>query len=119
MKHIISSGLYLLTLFLLSQYIFVPANIYKELWWFDIPMHIMGGFGVAAFTSALLTYKQKEVSFKVLLTSFFIVAFLWEVYEYVKDFITLSNQNDIIDTISDFVNGALGAVIAYWLVTKK
>src|SRR6185369_9427789 len=85
MKQIITSALYLLTIFAVSQFIFEPTHLYYELRWLDIPMHIMGGFGVASLSSAVLAYFKKPVSFWKLFFMYTVIALAWETYEYMHD----------------------------------
>lgn len=118
MKHIITSVLYLIILLCLSVFVFDRTNLYYELTWLDIPMHVMGGFGVASFVMALGAYKHRTVSLIRLLTVYACVAVGWELYEVVGDSINQSSFNGWSDTISDFINGALGAVGAYYLLKK-
>ncbi|MEN9337784.1 MAG: hypothetical protein RIQ41_98 [Candidatus Parcubacteria bacterium] len=118
MKQIVTSALYLFTLFVVSKYVFDPANLYYELKWLDIPMHIMGGFGVASLTSAILSYRGIRISFTKLLIAYTVVALLWEVYEYVQDLSSYQDWNGWIDTVADYINGLVGTLVAYLLLRK-
>ena len=114
MKHIIISGLFLVMLLALSVFVFDPTHLYYELPWLDIPMHILGGFGVASLTAAILTYRGKKVSLMSLFIAYSIVAVSWELYEYAKDFMTRDKWNGWYDTSKDLFDGALGVVVLYW-----
>ncbi len=116
MKHIISSVLFLVVLLCLSVFIFDPSNLYYELPWLDIPMHVVGGFGVASFALAVLAYKKKKTCFMVVISFYFCIAIGWESYEYVKDLAHNTLWNGWSDTLSDIINGAIGATIAYFLL---
>jgi hypothetical protein len=59
MKYVAFSSLYLVTLFAISRYLFEPMYLYYELPWLDIPMHVLGGFGVASLAIALLLLRKK------------------------------------------------------------
>lgn len=118
MKHIISSVLFLVILLCISVFIFDPANLYFELPWLDIPMHGLGGFGVASFALAVLAYKKQKVTFVVVLSFYLCVAVGWESYEYVKDIAHAHPWNGWQDTISDVINGAIGATVAFFLLKK-
>lgn len=118
MKQIITSALYLLTIFSVSQFIFEPAHLYYELKWLDIPMHIMGGFGVASLAAAIYTYFEKSVSFWKVFFAYAAVAILWEVYEYVHDLVTYTTWNGWFDTAKDFIDGLIGASLAYLFIRK-
>ena len=125
MKHIIISGLYLLTLFCISTFVFDPAYLYYELRWLDIPMHIMGGFGVAAFVGSIFSYRGVKVSYVQLMIAYLVVAILWEGYEHtlnvVHEGVWYGEREpiaDILDTIKDLVDGAIGMSVAYLFIRK-
>ena len=118
MKQIVISGLYLLALFSVSQFIFDPMYLYYELRWLDIPMHILGGFGVASLASAVYTYFGKPVSFWNLFIAFTIVAIVWELYEYIHDIIVGRLWTGWLDATKDYVDGTIGTVAAYYLMKK-
>jgi hypothetical protein len=118
MKHIIISGLYLLILFCLSTFVFDPAYLYYEIWWLDIPMHIMGGFGVATLAASVLSYFDKTISYKKLFLAYLVVAITWESYEYIHDLMLHREWNGWFDTIKDLIDGAIGMNFAYLFVRK-
>lgn len=119
MKPIIFSFLYLITVLALSKFVFEPTYLYYELPWLDIPMHIMGGFGVAVLASSILSYKKQKLSFVKVLVAYLVVAVLWELYEYTHDFMSVGAwQGTTLDTLSDIFNGFVGMVAAYFLVRK-
>lgn len=118
MKQIITSALYLLTIFSVSKFIFIPANLYYDLKWLDIPMHLMGGFGVASLICALYAYKGKTISFLHLFLLYTIVACIWELYEYQSGAVTYQNASEWLDTIKDYVNGLAGTAIAYLFIRR-
>lgn len=118
MKQIVISFLYLLVLFSISQFIFDPIHLYYELKWLDIPMHLLGGFGVASLVSALYAYFGKQVSLGKLLVAYTLVAIAWELYEYAHDILINRTWNGWLDTIGDYINGGIGVAIAYRLMKK-
>jgi hypothetical protein len=118
MKPIIISLLYLLVLFCLSTFVFDPSHLYYELPWLDIPMHILGGFGVASLASALFSYGNSKISYWKLFAMYLSVAILWEAYEYIHDMIRVVAWNGWTDTIQDIINGWIGMSIAYFFVRK-
>lgn len=118
MKHIISSLLYLLILFCLSKFVFDPTNLYYELPWLDIPMHGMGGFGVASLAIAIANYKKRTLSLQTVILVYLGVALGWELYELAHDLINGSSWNGWPDTISDVINGGVGALVSYYLLKK-
>lgn len=118
MKSIFFSLLFLLILFLVSHYIFEPTYLYYELWWLDIPMHILGGFGVASLTRAILSYKGIEVSYKNLFLAYICVAIAWEIYEYVRGVMVYDSIYKYLDTVKDLFDGYLGMSLFYFFIRK-
>ena len=82
-------------------------------------MHIMGGFGVASLAVAVSEYRKKPVSFWKLFAAYAVVAVAWELYEYAHDVVTYTSWNGWFDTTKDFIDGAIGTMIAYILINKK
>lgn len=119
MRQIIISGFFILALLCLSVFIFDPSNLYFEIPWLDIPMHMLGGFGVASFVIAVATYGKQKFSLAQVLVLYLCVAVTWELYEFIKDVIVHHVAwNGWHDTLWDITNGALGATVAF-LIFKK
>ena len=118
MKQIVISSLYLLVLFSISYFVFDPSHLYYELKWLDIPMHILGGFGVAFLVSALLKYSGRSVSFWKILIAYTVVAVVWEAYEYVHSLTTDALWSGWFDTVKDYIDGLIGMSLAYRLLKK-
>ena len=88
-------------------------------------MHIMGGFGVASLTGAILSYRGEKVSYMKLFFIYFVVACMWEVYEHVMNVIHTgvwyglrTTMSDGLDTVKDLFDGFVGMSIAYLFVKK-
>ena len=118
MKKIIYSLIYLAIVFSVSQFIFDPMKLYYEIWWLDIPMHILGGLGVASLAISVLKYFKMEVTFYKIIASFLVVAILWEIYEYVYSLYGTYIWGGWLDTIKDIIDGFIGACISYRLIKK-
>ena len=119
MKHIVVSALFLVTLLCLSVFIFEPSNLYFETPWLDIPMHILGGFGVASLAIAVALYGKQKLSLVQVLILYLCVTLAWELYEFIKDvLIHQVSWNGWHDTLWDIINGALGTAIAFFIFKK-
>lgn len=118
MKYIIYSGLYLLAVYCLSAFVFDRANLYYEIPWLDIPMHVIGGFGVASLTLSIFSYKKQKISLTSVLLVYLLIAIGWELFEFYKDILASRSWNGWGDTLSDIVNGALGVLFAYFFLKK-
>ena len=118
MKKIIFSLIYLVIIFSVSQFVFVPANLYYEINWLDIPMHILGGLGVASLAVSVLKYLKIEITFWKVIVPFFVIAILWEVYEYVYSLYGTYVWGGWFDTIKDIIDGFIGAYISFYFSKK-
>ncbi|MDQ5962517.1 MAG: hypothetical protein QG653_324 [Patescibacteria group bacterium] len=119
MSRIIYSLIFLATLFLVSRFVFEPANLYYELKWLDIPMHVLGGLGIGALGYAVFTYRQKSISFFSLFLMFALVTLVWEGYEFLRGVMDYNELSDYVDTVFDTINGALGVYISHFLATSS
>lgn len=106
--------------FLVSEYVFVPTNLYYELPWLDIPMHILGGFLIGGLSIHLLRFqnKSKLVTVTHVLAYVVFVAIIWEISEYLKGVIDYDSFSDYFDTFTDMINGIIGGLLAYKLWQK-
>lgn len=119
MKHIIFSALFLIILLCLSVFIFDPTNLYFEIPWLDIPMHVLGGFGVASFVIAVVLHSKQKLTLTQVIILYMCVAVTWELYEIIKDVLVHKiSWNGWHDTLLDIINGALGAIAAFFLLKK-
>ena len=115
---LVLSALFLLGEFCISYFVFDPLYLYYEIWWLDIPMHILGGFGVAWFFISLFRVAKKSYNFRLILLATLVIAITWEIYEYLLDILAIRNWNGWFDTIKDLIDGMIGAMIAYKVFSK-
>lgn len=115
---LILASLYLLLEYVLSQYVFEPLNLYYELPWLDIPMHLLGGFGVAWFFIALLSVLKRSYTMRVVLLLTLVVAISWEIFERLLDLFAIREWGGWLDTLTDLLNGIIGALAAYKVFSK-
>lgn len=96
---------------------------YSAMWWFDIPMHIMGGMFLSLLSGALFFKKirslsQREVLVTILLFVL-IVGLGWELFEYiVQAFIKDAPLASIPDSIKDMVMDLLGGLLTSLFVLR-
>ena len=91
-------------------------KIYFYVPWFDIPMHILGGFVVALCAIILCSLYPKKIpiDLRVILVILFtlLIGSLWEVFEVYLNAEYQVEQFSFIDTISDLWNDFVGSVLA-------
>ena len=94
--------------------------LYWRYWWFDIPMHVLGGVVVALGIFTLYDFLPKlprqYLSLIPIISSVLIIALVWEVYQLL---IGIPIEADYeVDTIIDLIMGTLGGVIGYLVATQ-
>lgn len=104
-------------------------NLYIKLWWYDIPMHILGGIWVALMFFYWF-YERNEILKKengflnnIIFALGFVALFgtFWELYEYSFDtFFTDLHLQTLSDTLKDLVDDLMGGLLAsiYYLLKK-
>ncbi len=102
--------------------------IYKDLfyyyWWFDIPMHFLGGF-IAGMASVyyFFIHNQNRVPTeqKIFFTSVgcaLLIGVLWEIFEYYTGLaFTIGDYR--LDTIKDLLLDIYGALVAYVYLSRQ
>jgi hypothetical protein len=98
---------------------------YSAMWWFDIPMHIMGGMFLALAISAAVFKKILPLSVGEALVTvmlFVLIAGIgWEFFEYfVQNIIKGSPQlANIPDSAKDMIMDLVGGLIASTFVLRR
>ena len=93
---------------------------YFSIWYFDMPMHIIGGFWIGL--AFLWFFKIKELSFDTILKiilGFLIIAISWEIFEILVDKTITLNPFNTLDTLSDICFGFAGTLISFIYFTKR
>jgi hypothetical protein len=97
----------------------IAEYLYWRIWWFDIPMHVLGGFWAGLFGAWMLRIFGLEVSMLRCMLFALAVGVVWEVFEYysgLTDFMYISYSADVAkDLVMDVIGGAL-SVFAVRLV---
>ncbi|MBC8465185.1 MAG: hypothetical protein H8D63_02350 [Parcubacteria group bacterium] len=98
---------------------------YWTYWWFDIPMHFLGGAWLGGMAIlALRKWAPEKTEKKVIVYTTAIVVALfiggvWELFEFSLDTFVIMRVNDIADTITDFGMDVAGALSAALLIMGK
>ncbi|RME60911.1 hypothetical protein D6779_01105 [Candidatus Parcubacteria bacterium] len=105
----------------------VAFNWYRTVWWFDIPMHFLGGGWLVVLFFYLLATRFSSISLKSepcfrFLSALGFVALVgigWEFFEYGLELLFPSHLPAAVrltDTFGDLLNDLLGGVAAYYLL---
>jgi hypothetical protein len=111
------------------HYMAIKYSWYWTYKWMDIPVHIVGGFWVS-LTSLWVALKIKHIdningykkkALLIMLSSVFIIAILWEIFELVFKVTSLNSINYWQDTLGDIFNSFIGGVLSflYFIKNKK
>jgi len=102
--------------------------LYSFYWWFDIPLHFLGGFcaGLISLYFYSFFHSQKsrpKTSFWLLVAAIFgtiAVGLVWELFEYSVG-ITFNTVGDyFLDTVKDLIMDILGGYAAYlYFIARK
>ncbi len=99
---------------------------YSSIWWFDMPMHFLGGFWIGLMALWLASSKLElslgsksliPVALKVLLFVLFI-GIGWEIFEILVNEVITDNPFDYLDTSSDIFFDLAGGTVAIFYFFK-
>ena len=114
---------------LIFHVVFSSLGFYYIYWWFDIPMHFLGGFSIGITSSFLLSLFQKKQylgKINFLLGIIFVVSMVsltavgWEFFEFLmSNLYHLNLQPSLNDTLADLFFGIFGGIIAGLIFSNK
>lgn len=93
---------------------------YSSIWWFDMPMHFLGGFWVGLLF--LLMFPLRNFSTKQIFEAIFGVLFigiLWEIFEIVVNDYTIQMPFNTLDTVSDICFDLAGSIFSVLYFYKR
>lgn len=118
-KHLAVRLLELIIVIFAANWFATKLSWYYTMWWFDMPMHTLGGvFLGLLFVYILVRFGYTKRNLKLFLYGIlfvFIIGVLWEIFEFnIETFITFNPQN-ILDTLSDLCFDLAGgtAILLY------
>jgi len=103
-------------------------HLFYHYWWFDIPMHFIGGLwlafiALAYYYSPRLAEPKPHGDPSVLIIGVLFALFVglaWELFEFSLDTFVTFAPHDMNDTLNDLLNDMIGAVFASEIfVTEK
>jgi hypothetical protein len=99
-------------------------DLYNRIWWYDIPLHFLGGLWVALFTLWITSTQyglclKKYVTIKNLLLFVFCFGIAWEFLELALRFNSISDVGYVWDTTHDLIMDVLGASLVSFFYRKS
>ncbi len=93
---------------------------YSSIWWFDMPMHFMGGLWVGLALIWLLSLKNLSFSSTLsVIVGVFVVGVLWEFFELYFINHIAEHPFNLLDTISDIFFDLSGGCLALVYFSKR
>lgn len=90
----------------------IENSLYWYWWWFDIPMHILGGIWAGLCAAWIVAHRGNTFTLVGCLAFALFVGVSWETFEYVEK-IAVVRENYFFDTATDIVMDFAGAVLGY------
>ena len=110
----------LLLFIFLVNYIAMKFYWYSAIWYFDMPMHFIGGFWLGL--AYIWLFSVKEFSFKFIyriILSILLIGIFWEVFELLVDKSITHKPFNALDTLSDIFFALAGGLSAVFYFFKK
>ncbi|MEK7588709.1 MAG: hypothetical protein AAB438_02730 [Patescibacteria group bacterium] len=99
---------------------FIASKLYwySSLWWFDMPMHFLGGFWLGLAFLWLIPIDEPSLSkvFKIII-GVLIIGIFWELFEIGVNDILAKSPFDMVDTVSDLffdISGGFASMIYFF-----
>ena len=102
-----------LTVFL--YHLGIEQRLFWSLWWYDIPMHILGGTWAALCIAWIASWWGKRLSVAQFVLAAFVIGAGWEVFEKVLGIAGSPFMSYPVDTVKDLIDDCIGGAIAYVL----
>jgi len=123
-KKLFKISAYLVIFIFIINYIATKLYWYYSIWWFDMPMHFLGGLFIGLGCIWFLFHKELplELSWKLVLKVFLsvlLIGVLWELFEIVFYQIIAQSPFHALDTIHDIFFDLAGGVFAIIFFFKK
>ena len=93
----------------------IEKGYFLTIWWWDIPMHILGGAWVAC-ASAYFTFGRVRMTLLLCILAAFSVGVLWELFEYIVHIGGSVFMSYAADTAKDVLDDCIGGAVAYMLM---
>lgn len=93
---------------------------YFSIWWFDMPMHLLGGLWLGLVFIWFL--RLKDLSFSTIvkiILGVLLIGIAWEVFEIIVNKTIIQNPFNTLDTISDVCFDLAGAFISILYFAKR
>jgi hypothetical protein len=87
-------------------------------WWFDIPLHVLGGLWAVLFVAWMYRFVDFRLRLWHCIAIAACVGGAWELFEYALGIGGSNFMSYRMDVIKDLVDDIAGGVIAYWITSR-
>ena len=117
-KKLLIRLVFLILLIFLLNFLAMKFYWYLSIWYFDMPMHFLGGVWLGL--ASIYLFSLKDGSLKSIFKIFFIILLVgigWEAFEILVNKLTIQDPFNTLDTISDICFDLAGGLftILYFL----
>ena len=102
------------------NYFATKFHYYSSIWWFDMPMHFMGGLWLGLVF--MWFFWGQEFNYKLVLKiilGVLIVGVSWEIFEVILNSYTIRDPFSTLDTVSDICFDLAGGFISIFYFAKR
>jgi hypothetical protein len=98
--------------------------LYFSIWWFDMPMHFLGGLWLGFFFLWILSYKDTVLKLDVLsvlktLSGVLVLGIFWELFEFYFINHMAENPFNVLDTVSDIFFDIAGGLLGVFYYFRR
>ena len=104
----------------LVNYLAMQFYWYSSIWYFDMPMHFLGGFWLGL--AIIWFFKIQYISFRLILKiilGVLLIGIFWEFFEILVNNYTIQNSFNTLDTVSDILFDISGGFFAVLYFLKR
>ena len=102
----------------LDIYLGLNGSYFSKIWWFDIPLHILGGVWAGLWVATAGEFFSIRLSIWHIVLSVLLIGIGWEVFEYVFDMKGSAFMSYPVDTAKDLIADCIGGVIAVFITAR-
>lgn len=117
-SRILTAQFFSVLLLAVLTWLAVSYSLYWHFWWFDIPMHLLGGLWAGLCAAWLVARRGYPLTLTWCLVFALFVGVGWEVFEYIEKIAQPQYLDYWPDTVKDIVMDILGAGIGY-VIAKR
>lgn len=100
-------------------WIALDQDLFFRIWWFDIPMHILGGVWAGYAVIWVLQRSGWGATLAHVVVGAFVIGVAWELFEYTYDVAYSPFMSYPLDTAKDLLMDVLGGMLAYLTTRRK